>query len=105
MTLNTDEFIRRFLIHVLPKGLQRIRHHGLLASGVRAANLAKARELLGVAAPEPATSAAIAVDIEKSVPPCPCCGARMLVIEVFERGEAPRHRPSSPPALVRIDTS
>ena len=105
MTLDTDEFIRRFLIHVLPKGLHRIRHYGLLASGVRAANLAKARELLGVVAPESATSAAATADSESPVPPCPCCGARMVIIEVFERGEAPRHRPSLRPAPVRIDTS
>jgi Putative transposase len=48
MTLATDEFIRRFLIHLLPKGFHRIRHYGLLASGSRAANIARARELLAV---------------------------------------------------------
>ena len=53
MTLATPEFIRRFLMHVLPKGLHRIRHYGLLANGNRAANLARMRELLGVAVPEP----------------------------------------------------
>ena len=103
-TLDTDEFVRRFLIHVLPKGLHRIRHYGLLASGVRAVNLAKARELLGVVATEPA-DASVGADVETTTPPCPCCGARMRIIEVFERGATPRHRPSSSPTPIRIDTS
>ena len=51
MTLATDEFIRRFLMHVLPKGFHRIRHYGLLANGGRAGNVAKARELLAVSGP------------------------------------------------------
>ena len=51
MTLATDEFIRRFLIHVLPHGFHRIRHYGLFASGTRADNIARARELLAVAKP------------------------------------------------------
>lgn len=51
MTLATDEFIRRFLLHVLPRGFHRIRHYGLLAGGSRKAGLALARELLSVAAP------------------------------------------------------
>ena len=49
MTLDTHEFIRRFLLHVLPKGFHRIRHYGLLASGVKAENLARMRALLDVA--------------------------------------------------------
>jgi hypothetical protein len=52
MTLATAEFIRRFLIHVLPQGFHRIRHYGLFASGTRADNVARARELLAVAKPE-----------------------------------------------------
>ena len=48
MTLATHEFIRRFLLHVLPKGFHRIRHYGLFANGNRAANIARARELLAV---------------------------------------------------------
>ena len=103
MTLATDEFIRRFLIHVLPKGLHRIRHYGLLASGVRAANLAKTRELLGVVAPESATRDVSAADAP--TPPFPCCGGPMRIIEVFERRQTPRHRPSPRPAVIRIDTS
>ena len=107
MTLAPFEFIRRFLIHVLPKGFQRIRHYGLFANGNRAANIAKARELLGTAPPEPAPEAAPAEpdDVRVHPAPCPCCGGRMLIIEVFARGFAPKHRPSPKPAVTRIDTS
>jgi predicted Zn-ribbon and HTH transcriptional regulator len=100
MTLATDEFIRRFLIHVLPKSLHRIRHYGLFAKGACADNIARARELLAVAKPEdnPATTA-----VEK--PPCPCCGGRMIIIEVFARGATPRNRPTHPATVIRIDTS
>jgi hypothetical protein len=106
MTLDTGEFIRRFLVHALPKGLQRIRHYGLLANANRADAIAKARDLLAVARPEPAPKPATAVD--DTAPrvwpaPCPCCGGRMFVIEVFARGTTPRH-PASPQP-VRIDTS
>jgi hypothetical protein len=107
MTLDTGEFIRRFLIHVLPKGLHRIRHTGLLANGQRAENLEKMRDLLAAAAPEPPTSGADGDDQaapEALAQPCPCCGARMLIIEVFERGCQPRYRPSSS-VMIRIDTS
>jgi hypothetical protein len=98
MTLATDEFIRRFLIHVLPKGLHRIRHYGLFAKGARANNVARARELLTVAKP-----ASAAVDPNK--PSCPCCGGRMIIIEVFARGATPRHQPTAPTNRIRIDTS
>jgi hypothetical protein len=107
MTLATDEFIRRFLIHVLPKGFHRIRHYGLLASGNRAAKIAHARQLLAVPPPatEPETPKA-ALDQPRVLPrPCPCCGGRMIVIETFGRGCEPKHRPTSPPAPIRIDTS
>ena len=107
MTLATDEFIRRFLIHVLPKGFHRIRHYGLLATGARAANIAHARELLAVPSrpKEPETPEA-AIDEPRVLPrPCPCCGARMIVIETFERGCEPKHRPTPAPAAIRIDTS
>jgi putative transposase len=102
MTLGTFEFIRRFLIHVLPKGLHRIRHYGLFAKGACAGNIARARELLAVAKPE-GRSAAAAVDPSK--PACPCCGGRMVIIEVFARGAASRHRPTAPATAIRIDTS
>jgi hypothetical protein len=105
MRLAKGEFIRRFLIHVLPIGFHRIRHYGLFASGVRAQNIARARELLGAAAsreqderpkdrdqPEPRILAH----------PCPCCGGRMIVVETFGRGRAPR---GSSLFEIRIDTS
>jgi Putative transposase/Transposase zinc-binding domain len=98
MTLETFEFIRRFLIHVLPKGLHRIRHYGLFAKGACADNLARARELLAVAPCQP-TDASIDHD---SKPACPCCGGRMIIIEVFARGATPRHQPTP---TIRIDTS
>ena len=104
MTVATGEFIRRFLIHVLPKGFHRIRHYGLLANGNRADNVAKARELLSV--PAPALQAEPeATDDGPRVHPlaCPCCGGRMLVIEVFARGQTPRH--AATPIAIRIDTS
>jgi putative transposase/transposase-like zinc-binding protein len=103
MTLDAHEFIRRFLIHVLPRGFHRIRHYGLLASGVKANNLALARKLLDTAppAPEPEDAAS-----DPATPnPCPCCGSAMRIIEVFKAGELPRHRPTAMPAAIRIDTS
>ena len=108
MTLATHEFIRRFLMHVLPKGFHRIRHYGLLASGNRAANIARARELLAVPAPvePPETSEAAALDEPRVLPrPCPCCGGRMIIIETFARGCEPKHRPTPAPPAIRIDTS
>jgi hypothetical protein len=102
MTLKTDEFIRRFLLHILPKGFHRIRHYGLFASTGRAANLARLRELIGLAPPpEEALSPGPA---EKDLPPCPCCGGRMTVIEIFERGTLLRYRPPSA-AVIWFDTS
>jgi predicted Zn-ribbon and HTH transcriptional regulator len=102
MTLATDEFIRRFLIHVLPKGFHRIRHYGLFTKNAGADNIARARELLAVAKPESQPTSA-AADHSKST--CPCCGGRMIIIEVFARGATPRHRPTAPTNLIRIDTS
>ncbi len=107
MTLATDEFIRRFLMHVLPKGFHRIRHYGLLANGGRAENIAKARELLAVPVPvrdpRPENTAASECEPDCHPRPCPCCGGRMIVIERFARGCTPRHQPA--PAVMRIDTS
>src|ERR1700724_3557054 len=98
MTLATDEFIRRFLMHVLPKGFHRIRHYGLLANGSRADNVAKARALLNVPKPD-----AIPADPKSPDPaepsalsrPCPCCGGRLLIIETFARGCEPNYRPAT----------
>jgi hypothetical protein len=96
MTLAPHEFIRRFLLHVLPHGFHRIRHYGLLASSARKANIARAREMLAVAPPaeEP-------VEAPKPIewrPPCPCCGGRMRIIEMFERWMQPRAPPRAPTA-------
>jgi len=102
MTLAVDEFIRRFLIHVLPKGLHRIRHYGLFAKGSCADNIARARELLAISKPEGQPIAAAA---DQSKPVCPCCGGRLIIIEVFKRGATPRHRPTGPTVVIRIDTS
>jgi hypothetical protein len=108
MTLATAEFIRRFLIHVLPTGFHRIRHYGLLASGTRADNIAWARRLLDVpvAQPEAAdTNCAEAAEPKPLSHPCPCCGGRMIIIERFQRGASPRTRPAASTAVIRIDTS
>jgi hypothetical protein len=94
MTLPTDEFIRRFLLHVLPRGFHRIRHYGLLASATRKAHLEHARQLLGVA-PPPDDAPDEPSDIP---PPCPCCGGHMVVIETFERWRQPRAPPHTTPA-------
>ena len=100
MTLAPGEFIRRFLLHVLPKGFHRIRHYGLLASAGCKANIARARELIAV--PVPPDPPAEDDNIDQATcaaanyrPPCPCCGGRMVIVESFERGAAPRGPPSS----------
>jgi hypothetical protein len=102
MTLATHEFIRRFLIHVLPRGFHRIRHYGLLAKAACAANIARARELLAV--PMRQAEPADATD-GNDTNPCPHCGGRMIIIETFARGSMPRHRPQGPMVAIRIDTS
>ena len=94
MTLSADEFIRRFLIHVLPPGFHRIRHFGLFANAGRAANLAKLRALLEPPSAPPAVQAANDNAAIKDAFPCPCCGGRMRLIEVFERGAQPRLAPT-----------
>jgi hypothetical protein len=108
MTLATHEFIRRFLIHVLPKGLHRIRHYGLFANGERAKSIDRARELLAAPASpdQPAnTQTADASESQTLSRPCPCCGGRMIIIETFERGSAPRYHPATPASAIAIDTS
>jgi hypothetical protein len=108
MTLATGEFIRRFLIHVLPNGFHRIRHYGLLASGTRADNIARARRLLEVPPAQPEagdTNCAEANEPRSLSHPCPCCGGHMIIIETFQRGRSPRYRPAASPAAIRVDTS
>jgi hypothetical protein len=99
MTLATDEFIRRFLMHVLPMGFHRIRHYGFLANGGRAENLARARELLDLPAPQDEAEPATETDETPSLAqPCPCCGGPMIIIETFEPGYTPwGHAPRAPP--------
>jgi hypothetical protein len=98
MTLSAEEFIRRFLLHVLPKGFHRIRHYGLLASAGCKANIARARQLM--AAPMAEVDPAAVHDTADPDattdhrPPYPCCGGRMIIVEVFARGGAPRGPPS-----------
>jgi hypothetical protein len=103
MGLATGEFIRRFLIHVLPSGFHRIRHYGLFASGVRAQNISRLRELLEHAHDQNKPAS----DDTQPGPrapdhPCPCCGGRMIVVEIFQRGCAPRRTSN---IEIRIDTS
>ena len=95
MTLAADEFIRRFLIHVLPRGFHRIRHYGLLASSTRKGCLAQARDLLQVA---PAPDEPAAEEPADQRPPCPCCGGTMVIIETFASGCQPRAPPAAKPS-------
>jgi hypothetical protein len=108
MTLAPAEFIRRFLIHVLPEGFHRIRHYGLFASTSRTSNIARARQLLNAPAPQnQSNDADIAKPDEPAAlaQPCPCCGGRMIIIETFEPGSTPRYQPTGPILAIRIDTS
>ena len=104
MTLKTDEFIRRFLIHVLPSRFHRIRHYGLLANSGRRDNLKRARELLidKVADEEITENGAIGSaeskltdipELPQTTYICPDCGSPMVIIECFERGQLPRAPP------------
>jgi hypothetical protein len=91
MTLATNEFIRRFLLHVLPRGFHRIRHYGLLAASARKSGLAHARALLAVAPPSDHEEN---LDEPRDVPwPCPCCGGQMVVVEIIARWSQPRAPP------------
>ena len=110
MTVAPAEFIRRFMLHVLPRGFHRIRHYGLLARGrTKVETLARARELIAVAAPVKPTKKQqadqSAARIEKPGHPCRCCGSSMIIFEMFQAGSTPRHRPTAPTTAIRIDTS
>ena len=113
MTLATGKFIRRFLIHVLPAGFHRIRYYGLLASGKRAENIARARELLvppiipidAINASSSNANEPQAAEPQPVKHQCPCCGGHMIIIEIFARGCQPIHQPSPVPTTIKIDTS
>ena len=103
MMLQPHEFIRRFLMHVLPKGFHRIRHYGLFANGNRSANIARLRKLLSVPAAVVESVEQETCDDQRQLPcPCPRCGGRMIIIEVFAAGMQPT---SWPAPTIRIDTS
>ena len=108
MTLDSLEFLRRFLMHVLPHGFHRIRYYGLLTSPTRADNIARIRKLLVVPLiPIDAIKAVTTKPEQPKAPehPCPCCGSRMRIVETFLPGQQPKHRPTPLPAKIRIDTS
>lgn len=98
MTLTTSEFIRRFLIHVLPRGQHRIRHYGFFGNGNRAANIARIRQLLGAKTPDHQHSDDTDTDDTDNLPrtlalPCPCCGGQLIIIDTI----APAQHPRAPP--------
>jgi len=95
MRLPTDEFIRRFLIHVLPPGFHRIRHTGFLANGIRRDRIAKIRCLLEVevdAKPKACRDQDVETDERNQSQTCPKCGGAMIIIETFLRGQLPQSR-------------
>jgi hypothetical protein len=114
MTLDPSEFIRRFLMHVLPAGFHRIRYYGFLTCQTRANNIERIRKLLAVplipvdaikAASAAASTSAQPEEPEAPEHPCPCCGSNMRIIETFLRGQQPKHKPTPVPPKIRIDTS
>jgi hypothetical protein len=100
MTLATAEFIRRFLIHVLPKGQHRIRHYGFFGNGNRAANIARIRQLLGAKTPSADQNNDGLAGSADAQPrtlaiPCPCCGGRLVIVDAFDPQQQPRAPPSA----------
>jgi len=98
MTLAPTEFLRRFLLHVLPRGFHRIRHVGLFANARRKDNLARLRALLQATPAAPVITSDPAETSSRPVPPtfvCPCCGAPMIVLDTFGRGQPIRGPPST----------
>jgi Putative transposase len=109
-----EDFIRRFLMHVLPSGFHRIRYYGFLTCQTRAENIERIRELLAVpliplddikAASAKASTSAQPEEPKAPVHPCPCCGSNMRIIETFLRGQQPKHKPTPVPPKIKIDTS
>jgi hypothetical protein len=114
MTLDTSEFIRRFLMQVLPSGFHRIHYYGFLTCQTRAKNIERTRQLLAVplipledikAASSKASTSAQPEESKAPEHPCPCCGSNMRIIETFLRGQQPKHKPTPIPPEIRIDTS
>jgi hypothetical protein len=114
MTLPTHEFIRRFLMHVLPAGFHRIRYYGFLTCQTRAKNIARIRELLVVplipvdaikALNAKASTSAQPEEPKAPEHPCPCCGSNMRIIETFLRGQQPKHKATPVRPKITIDTS
>ena len=105
MTLTVDEFMRRFLMHVLPRGFHRIRHCGLFANGGRADNIARARALLAMPAADSKPASSDAADPTVHSQRCRCCGGRMIIIETFDRGSTPRTRPAMSVLAIGLDSS
>lgn len=98
MTLTTNAFIRRFLIHVLPRDQHRIRHYGFYGNGNRAANITRIRQLLGAKTPDPQHIDDTSTDDADKPPrtlvlPCPCCGGQLIIVETI----APSQHPRAPP--------
>jgi Putative transposase len=98
MTLSAEEFMRRFLLHVLPSGFHRIRHYGLLANPQRSDNLDKVRALLNVVPDADAAHPASAAPTDSGQPTflCPDCGAAMIVVDIIARGQPIRAPPQLP---------
>jgi hypothetical protein len=97
MRLEAHEFLRRFLLHVLPDGFHRIRHYGFLAKGDRAESLARVRRLLQAQPTgEPAAASEPLADAREPFARCPDCGGLMRCIGPVDR---------SPAAAFRCDTS
>lgn len=102
LRLDAAEFIRRFLLHVLPDGFQRIRHYGFLANSQRKARLALIRRLLDAAPIDAATEEPAPSEPDPGKAPCPCCGGVMVIVEILP---GPRRRPFIRPARPRFDSS
>jgi hypothetical protein len=98
MTVSADEFLRRFLIHVMPKGLVRIRHFGLFANRKRSASLLRCRVLLNAVAPPPQPAPTAQIK-------CPLCSELMLVIERFNSLKLLSALPRTAPIKPRLDSS
>src|SRR2546423_12144961 len=105
MTLDANEFVRRFLIHVLPDGFHRIRHYGLFANANRANNIALARRLLAVPDPTPSSRASDHAENgrdDEDWNACPCCGGRVIILQALQPR---RHPPLLPLPPLRLDSS